>query len=149
MSDVEWPLPVTFHFSVKLGVSEIAFSEVSGLDTTVKTKDVRSGGDNSTVYHLPEKISYSDLVLKRALVTKEDPFFKWCNQNMDSIQAGFTVSPQQIEVTMLDCENAPLASWNFEGAYPFKWSYNHLNSMKSEVMIETISLKYWKMKREK
>ena len=33
---VEWSLPVVFHFSVKVDNSEIAFSEVSGLETSIE-----------------------------------------------------------------------------------------------------------------
>jgi phage tail-like protein len=144
---VEWSFPVVFRFSVKLGNSEVAFSEVSGLETTIETKDVRSGGDNSTVYHLPEKITLSDLVLKRAILKDSSPFFTWCKDNMDSAANAFQVDPQPIEVSLLDAKGAPLATWSFEGAYPFKWAFSTLNAMKAEMMIETVSLKYRSIKR--
>ena len=145
---VEWPLPVVFHFSVKVVNSEIAFSEVSGLETSIETKEVHCGGDNSTVYHLPTKIKFSDLVLKRALASKNDSFFQWCKKNIDSLSSSFQVDPQPIEVTLLDSEKTPLATWRFEGAYPVKWSFSTLDSMKAEILIETVSLKYWNVKEE-
>ena len=144
---VEWPIPVVFHFSVKMGKSEIAFSEVSGLETTIETKEVRSGGDNSTVYHLPEKIKLSDLVLKRAILKDSDPFFRWGMKKMNSSMNAFQVDPQPIEVTLLDEKSKPIATWTFEGAYPFKWSFSTLDAMKAEVMIETVSLKYRSIER--
>ena len=145
---VEWPLPVVFHFSVKVGNSEIAFSEVSGLETSIETKEVHSGGDNSTVYHLPEKVKNADLVLKRAFAKKDDPFFQWCKKNIDSLTSSFQVDPKPIEVSLLDSNGTPLAIWRFDGAYPVKWSFNTLDSMKTEILIETISLKYWNVKEE-
>ncbi|MBR5411954.1 MAG: phage tail protein [Fibrobacter sp.] len=144
---VEWPFPVVFHFSVKVGNSEIAFSEVSGLETSFETKEVISGGDNSTVYNLPTKVKFADLVLKRAVLTQSDPFFRWCISSMNSMTNAFKVTPQTIEVSLLNEKNEPVTTWIFDGAYPVKWSYSALNAMKGEVMIETLSLKYWNVKR--
>ncbi|MBR3669035.1 MAG: phage tail protein [Fibrobacter sp.] len=144
---VDWSFPVVFHFSVKLDNSEVAFSEVSGLDTTIETKDVRSGGDNSTVYHLPEKVKLSDLVMKRAVLKDSDPFFRWCMKNASAAMNAFRVAPKPIEISLLDVESEPIATWTIEGAYPFKWAFNTLNAMKSEVMIETVSLKYRSIER--
>ena len=144
---VDWSFPVVFHFSVKLDNSEVAFSEVSGLDTTIATKEVRSGGDNSTVYYLPEKVTYTDLVLKRAIVTEGDPLYRWCMRSLNSVTAGYKVDPKSIEVSLLNAESKPLATWTIEGAYPFKWSFNAFDSMKAEIMIETVSLKYRSLRR--
>ena len=143
----EWSLPVVFHFSVKVGNSEIAFSEVSGLETSIETKEVHSGGDNSTVYNIKEKVKHADLVLKRALLTESDPFFRWCISSINSATNAFKVSPQTVEISLLNEENEPLATWNFDGAYPVKWSFGTLNAMKGEIMIETMSMKYWNVKR--
>ena len=147
--EVEWPLPVVFHFSVKLGNSEISFSEVSGLETTIETKEVHSGGDNSTVYYLPDKIKYSELVLKRAVLKDSDPFFRWCISSMNSMTNAFKITPKPIEVSLLNAENEPLATWTFNNAYPVKWIFSTLDAMKGEVMIETLSFKYQNMKRTK
>ncbi|WP_405343145.1 phage tail protein [Fibrobacter sp.] len=149
MPDVEWPLPVVFHFSVKLGNSEISFSEVSGLETSIETKEVHSGGDNSTVYYLPDKIKYTELVLKRAVLKKSDSFFTWCLDCMNSMTNAFMITPKPIEVSLLNAENEPLATWTFNNAYPVKWSFSTLDAMKGEVMIETLSFKYQNMKRTK
>ena len=146
---VDWTLPVVFHFSVKVDNSEVEFSEVSGLETSIETKEVRSGGDNSTVYHLLEKIKYSDLVLKRAIATNNDAFFQWCKNSMEDMIGAFKVEPKSIEVTLLNRKNEPLASWGFWGAYPVKWSFNTLDAMKGEIMIESVTLKYQNMKRIK
>ena len=144
---VEWPLPVGVHFSVKLGNSTVAFSEVSGLETSIETKEVHSGGDNSTVYHLPQKVKFSDLVLKRAVLCESDPLYRWCTSSMNSMTNAFRVTPKSIEVTLLDEKNTPLATWTFNGAYPVKWSFSTLNAMKGEIMIETLTMKYWNVKR--
>lgn len=144
---MEWSLPVAFHFSVKLGVSAVSFSEVSGLESSIATEEVHSGGDNSTVFHLPKTISHSDLVLKRAVMAQTEPFFAWCKKNIESTRIDCLIDPQPIEVSLLDSEGLPVATWNFEGAYPFKWSFGTLDASKSELIIETISLKYRSVKR--
>lgn len=144
---VEWPIPVVFHFSVKMDNSEIAFSEVSGLETTIETKEVRSGGDNSTVYHLPQKKTFTELILKRGVLSNSDPFYLWCKKNIDSQSDGFEIVPKSIEVSLLSSEDNPLATWLFDGAFPFKWKFSTFDAMKTEITIETISLKYRNMTR--
>jgi len=144
---IEWSIPVAFHFSVKLGISAVSFSEVSGLETSINTEEVHSGGDNSTIFYLPKTVSHADLVLKRAVIAQAEPFFLWCKSNIESTRTDSLVDPQPIEVSLLNSLNLPLATWNFEGAYPFKWAFSSLDASKSELIIETISLKYRSVKR--
>ena len=146
---VDWTLPVVFHFSVKMDNSELSFSEVSGLETSIETVDIHSGGDNSTVYHLPKKIVFADLVLKRAIATGDDAFFQWCKKSMENMIGTFKVEPKPIEVSLLNRKNEPIASWGFWGAYPVKWSFNTLDAMKGEIVIESVTLKYLSMQRIK
>ena len=115
------------------------------METSIETKEVHSGATIrlSTIYLK----KFSDLVLKRAVLCKSDPLYRWCTSNMDSMTNAFKVTPKSIEVTLLDENNTPLATWTFNGAYPVKWSFSTLNAMKGEIMIETLSMKYWNVKR--
>lgn len=147
MADVEWPLLVAFHFSVGFAQKgdkreEISFQEVSGLEVSIETEEVRCGGDNSTVYHLPKKTKYSDLVLKRAVISKDDSFYKWCKKNLNVASLSFDIELKSLFVNLCDNEGNAVKTWMVAGAYPFKWSLGNLDAMKNEIAIETISLKY-------
>ena len=43
-----------FNFRVEIdGITRAAFSEVTGLDSTIESTDYREGGENTTVRKLP------------------------------------------------------------------------------------------------
>lgn len=166
MADVEYPLPVVFFFQVKMGNASIPFQEVKGLEYQIETRDVVSGGDNSTVYHLPQKKKYSDLVLNRAITKQDDSFYIWCQKHLDSPDGFLKIELKDFQIVLLSTNELekdnkvknqkkvktsvyPLAVWNVKGAYPFKWSMNNLDAMKNEVAIESVSLKFHSISRIK
>lgn len=143
MLDIEWSYPVVFHFRVRIAGLEASFQEVSGLEYSLETEEVRAGGDNSTVYNLPQKIKYQDLVLKRAVLKLDDPFAIWYKANaiIGGISA-FKVIPIPVEVELCDEHGLPIKMWIFRGAYPCKWGLCNLDAMKNELAIESITFKY-------
>ena len=136
-------LPVAFHFSVSiLGLDfEASYQEVHGIDSTVETEPVHGGGDNHSIYYLPKKVTHSDLVLKRALVTTTSSFYQWCQSVMGDL-GSFRIVPLTLSVKLLDENHDPLCAWSIGNAYPVKWVLGDLNAMKNEVLIEEIHFKY-------
>ena len=136
-------LPVAFHFSVSiLGLDfEASFQEVHGIDSTVETEPVHGGGDNHSIYYLPKKVTHSDLVLKRALVTKTSSFYIWCQSVMGDL-GSFRIVPLNLSVKLLNEDHEPLCAWSIGNAYPVKWVLGNLDAMKNEVLIEEIHFKY-------
>jgi len=53
-----------------------AFSEVTGLDSTLEIREVREGGYNLGIRRLVEKTTHSTLVLKRGM-TVDVAFWQW------------------------------------------------------------------------
>lgn len=141
MSDLS--LPVAFHFSVSiLGLdSEASFQEVNGIDSIVETEPVHGGGDNHSIYYLPKKVTHSDLVLKRAVMTTTSSFYLWCQSVMGDL-GSFRIVPLNLSVKLLDENHDPLCAWSIKNAYPVKWVLGDLNAMKNEVLIEEIHFKY-------
>lgn len=141
MSDSTFP--VAFHFSVSiLGLDyEASFQEVHGIDSIVETEPVHEGGDNHSIYYLPKKVTHSDLVLKRALVTKTSSFYTWCQSVMGGL-LGFKIVPLSLSVKLLNENHDPLCAWTLGNAYPVKWVLGNLDAMKNEVLIEEIHFKY-------
>lgn len=165
MADVELPLPVVFFFQVKMGNKSIPFKEVKGLEYQIETQEVCGGGDNSTVYHLPKRKKFSDLVLCRALVKKDETFYAWCSKHLDDSDGFLNIELKDFQIVLLstsepDKDNKvkgrkapktnvfPLAVWNVKGAYPYKWSLNGLDAMKNEIALESVSLKVQSITRE-
>ena len=80
--------PVAFYFDVSFSgsdpsVSDTAFQEVSGLDTKIETTPLREGGENRFVHNLPDKVTHSNLVLKRAMTTMASGLVLWCKSTLE------------------------------------------------------------------
>ena len=142
MSLPEWNIPLSFHFAVVIGNTQTSFCEVNGIECTLETEPLKSGGDNSECYYIPKARVFSDLVLKRGLCYGDDEFFVWC-KNILSVQLKKKcINLKDIQVKLLDEENRPVTTWSFKNAYPYKWTLGNFDAMKNEIVVETVTLKY-------
>lgn len=134
--------PVAFHFSVTfLGlmppVPDMAFQEVSGLETELEVKALEEGGENTFVHQLPVKVKQPNLVLKRGLTTQASGLLQWCKS---TLEGGFAepITPKDLTVSLLNEMGLPVAVWSVGNAYPVKWAVGGFDAMKNELAIETI-----------
>jgi phage tail-like protein len=112
----------TFLFEVD-GVEIGRFSEVSGLQVDVATEDVEEGGQNSFVHKLPGRMSWPNITLKRGM-TKNDSLITWLTKSSGE---QFASNSSKLErstaaITLLDAAGKRLRAWEFDGAFPVKWS---------------------------
>jgi len=134
---------VGFYFLVEfsgiddLKGSDSRFQEVSGLSSEIGVEELNEGGENRFSHRLPKPAKYSNLVLKRGLIT-DTALIKWFQNAIEN----FKFDPVTVKVSLLNESGDPLLNWNFTGAYPVKWSVSNLNAQKNEVMVDTIELAY-------
>lgn len=134
---------VSFHFRVEFhdleGATDndVRFQEVSGLDAELSTEELKEGGENRFTHRLPQPSKYSNLVLKRGLMT-DSGLIGWFRDAIES----FVFEPRMVSVTLLDEESNALMAWNFVNAYPLKWSVSNLDANKNEVVVDTVELAY-------
>ncbi len=128
---------VEFNGLDDLSANDFRFQEVSGLNSELGVEELKEGGENRFAHRLPNPAKYSNLVLKRGVIT-ETALIDWFRNAIEN----FEFDPITIRVTLLNVSTEPLLNWNFVGAYPVKWSVSNLNAQKNEVMIDTIELAY-------
>jgi phage tail-like protein len=146
--DVYVPPPVfSFRVDIDGAEGETSFQEVSGLQVEIETEDVPEGGQNRYVHKLPVRTKYSNLILKRGVVTGASPFGRWVTQAMSRGLVRQNDS-KTIVVKLLDEKKAPLVVWKVFGAYPLRWEHSALNSMGNDVLAETIELNYQFFQRQ-
>ncbi len=149
---VEWFLPAAFYFSVKFqgesSTEEVAFKEASGLSAETEVESVSEGGMNDHTLLLPKGMKHGNLVLRRAVMSKENDFGKWIH---DTLEGGFLkpIKPKDVEITLLDETGAPMYCWVCKRAWPVKWSAEGFDSQRNELAVESIELAYTTLKREK
>lgn len=144
--DVEWYLPVSFYFQVKIANEEYAFKEVSGLSADLEVETVYEGGVNNFDYKLPKQVKHGNLMLKRGLLPLKSNLITWVKKAMEG-DFSQPIHPQDIVISLLDSEGKPTYTWTCQRAYPVKWNVEALDSEKNSLMIETLELAYTTLKR--
>ncbi len=137
--------PVGFYFRLTFtGISgsvDTSFKEVSGISVEMDTEEIAEGGNNRFKHRVPTSAKFSNLVLKRGLVTSESELLNWCQTTLQGSLAE-TIQPKNIIVDLLDENGDPLKSWSFVNAWPVKWSVSDLHSMNNEIVIENLEFSY-------
>ncbi|MEO9651741.1 MAG: phage tail protein [Roseobacter sp.] len=144
--------PVAFHFSVMFmglipPVPDMAFQEVSGLESGLDTEPVVEGGENRFVHQLPKPAKRGNLKLKRGMTTYASGLLQWCKS---TIEGDFSkaIQPKDITVSLLNEMRLPVAVWLVGNAYPIKWNVGTFDAMKNELAVETIELAYNALERK-
>lgn len=136
--------PVGFHFKVEVNLPDVAqedrearFQEVGGLNKALDVEEYKEGGENRFAHRLPSPAKYSNLVLKRGMLTKSD-LIKWCFDAIDN----FTFKPADITITLLNEDHNPISAWNITKAYPVKWSTSDFKAQENSIVVETLEIAF-------
>lgn len=133
-----WPIPM-FHFKVTIGgKGEVAFQEVSGLDTEYDIIEYRAGNsvDFSTV-RMPGLKKHSDVTLKKGIFKDDTALFDY----FASVKMN-TVARETVTIQLLDEEHKPLFTWTLKNALPKKVTGASLNAKTSEAAMEELVLSH-------
>src|SRR4051794_34203464 len=143
--------PGAFYFSVNvigaLGVASLvtgidnSFEEVSGITAEFEVEEIAEGGENRFKYRLPTQAKYSNLVLKRGVVTVDSFLAEWCGQTIGASLA-LPIVPQNILVTLLNESGIPTIAWGFSNAWPVKWEISNMNAQDNKILTETLEFSY-------
>jgi len=133
--------PVGFHFKVEFqGIgndNDVRFQTVSGLNVEYDTESIKEGGENRFEHKLPTRTKFSDLSLKRGMLTDSE-VIKWVKKALFDRE----FKPAQIIITLLNPEHQPLKVWKVNNAWPRKWSVSDLNANENSIVVETLELCY-------
>ena len=126
------PLPA-FKFCVEIGgITQAIFSECSGLEVEVDVFQYEEGGLNDYVHKLPGRVKYSDLTLKRG-VASSDKLWDWYKKTLQG-----TIERKNMSVIIYDTTGEECRRWNFQQAYPVKWTGPNFRADDNTAAIETL-----------
>lgn len=143
-----WAPPVQFHFRVdfqwKGDKASASFAEVDGLgqDIILDSRVVKS--DRTPGY--PQKVKPEDIVLKRAIEPLNEKITSWVKDCFNFLDTGW-MEPCTVIISLLDEKKKVTARWVGVRAIPVKWKVSGLNASKSEIVVETITLRHTKLIR--
>jgi phage tail-like protein len=124
------------------------FSDCDGLEMTMEPKTVKEGGNNLEQIHLPGRVSYGQLTLKRGMTANLD-LWKWFTV---AAGGGFKANQQATEnkrgllavgqVTMFDNGGRPKLRFMLTGCLPVKIKGATLSAKDGQVAIEEMQIAY-------
>lgn len=133
--------PWGFYYQVKFGISQnendARFQTVSGLSVEYDMEEFKEGGENRFTHKLPVRTKYSDLVLKRGMLSG--------SAVIDWFLAAFhnrEFQPCDVNVILMNEKSEPLRTWKVAQTIPKKWVVSDLNSSESSIIIETLEMSY-------
>jgi phage tail-like protein len=135
MSDgIEEALP-NCRFYVEIdGIKQAVFTEVGGLQVETTLQEYEEGGNNGFVHRLPGRTKVGNLTLKRGM-TASNELFLWLMQ----VTQG-NITRKNVSVVLYDTTGKAVLRWNFQNAYPVKWTGPQFTAANAVMAIETIEL---------
>jgi phage tail-like protein len=131
-----------FRFVVQIdGVTEAVFTECTLPILEVEVHQQMEGGLNDAVHQIPGRVKAGKITLKRGMTTSSE-LLSWY---MDIVQGKISNSQRKISVVMYDSLGSEVMRWNFQNAFPSKWTGPAFASERSQVAIETLELVYQTM----
>ena len=122
------------------GVSVGRFAEVTGLQVEVEVETFNEGGVNGHAHHLPGRMTWPNLVLKRG-ITSDDNLLAWFHRSTGNTFASEgKVERVTAAVTVVSSTGERLRSWNLIDAVPVRWTGPTLANTADEQLQEELEV---------
>lgn len=126
---------MSFRFLIEIeGLATAHASEVTGLQIETETEPYEEGGVNDFVHQLPKRTKYQHITLKRG-ITDRDELWGWYQEVISG-----KFRRKSGAIILMDFTGQEKWRWNFEKAYPVKWTGPDLKADSNSVAFETIEL---------
>jgi phage tail-like protein len=134
-----------FNFLVELDqVVRAAFQQVSGLDSTIEVVEYREGGDPVT-RKLAGRTTFSNIVLKWGLAV-DNELYEW-HRAISQDPSNLAAERRGGAILLQNSRGETIVRWEFERAWPTKYTAPEMNAESSDIAIETIELAHEGVKR--
>ena len=139
MSSQRVEVHAAFRFAIQIdGITEAVFTECTLPSLEVDVTQQMEGGLNNAVHQIPGRVKAGKITLKRGITTSSD-LLTWY---VDLAQGKIEDSERKVSVVMYDSLSDEVLRWNFQKAFPSKWSGPTFASANSQAAIETLELSY-------
>ncbi|MHC1757830.1 MAG: phage tail protein [Methanosarcina sp.] len=126
---------ISFRFLVEIdGITTAHASEVTGLQIETETEPYEEGGVNDFVHHLPKRTKYQHITLKRG-ITDRDELWEWYQEVISG-----KFKRKSGAIILMDVTGKEKWRWNFQEAYPVKWTGPDLKADSNTVAFEAVEL---------
>jgi len=135
-------LTLSFRYEVEIGNFKGNFSKVSGLEGTIELEEYQEGGVNTHVHMLPRRIQSGKIVLERG-VGDLARMVKW----FAHIKEG-KIQKSSGTIKLKKEDNTVIRTWEFQDAFPTKWTGPSLDALGSNIAIEILEITHSGLKEK-
>jgi phage tail-like protein len=129
-----------FRFTVEVaGIREAQFTECSGFEMKIDVEEYKEGGLNDYVHKLPGRQSFSNVTLKRGVISSVE-LWDWLHRI--ATKKAKKEEKKNMSVVLYDGQGREQLRWNLISAYPVKWTTPSMQTDQSSVLIESLELAY-------
>jgi phage tail-like protein len=125
---------VAWRFYVQVdGIIYGEFTECSGLEASRQVTPFTQGGSLTPIM-LPGRVSYSNIVLKRGIISSAlwDWFTKGDSSNLPEHRS--------LIILLATTDGIPLYHWDITGVYPANWTGPQLSADGNSLAVESLEL---------
>jgi phage tail-like protein len=129
-----------FLFEVD-GVPIGLFNEVTGLSVSIETQEIREGGQNAFVHHVPGRMVWPNITFRRGL-TQSDNLFDWFEKTSGEGFAGKRnrLARETAAISVVAELGIRLRSWSLVDAFPVRWTGPALSANSTETVMEELEI---------
>jgi phage tail-like protein len=126
---------MSYRFRLEIeGITFAQMSEVTGLQIETETETYEEGGVNDFVHQLPKRTKYQNISLKRG-ISELDQMWEWHRQVVSGI-----FERKSVAIILQDIAGNDVWRWDFEKAYPVKWTGPELRADSNTIAFENVEL---------
>ena len=135
----------SYNFKLNIsGVNDAHFTECSGLGLTVEPIRYREAGDSYVVRHIPGPVTFEPVTLTYG-VTNSNDLWRWLMTAVDG-----RVERKNVSIIMMSADgSSEVMRWNLQDAWPSAWKGTTLDAMANEIAIESLTLVYDSLGRDR
>jgi phage tail-like protein len=127
---------IGLRFEVKIDGDNIgSFNTCEGLGAAIDMQDYHEGGENGFAYKIPGRLTFSPVVLTRALDPAVGSLAPWFTAFQNVPGGGKTGAITVYSGTLLQ-----VAQWNLVDVYPSRWTGPSFGVDGAGVAVETLEL---------
>lgn len=131
-------VPYRYQLEIE-GISNVRFTEVSGLKSTTSINSVREGGNNVYEYAMIEGNKFEDAVIKKGFYSSGSEFFHWMKQLHVKSK---TIQRKNISIVIMNDKFEETGRFNLYKCFPVEYEGPSFNSTAKDIAFESVKIHY-------
>lgn len=131
---------VPYRYQIEIdGISNVRFTEATGLKSSTAISSIREGGNNVYEFAMIDGNKFEDLVIKKGFYSAGSEFFLWMK---DLHIKSKKIKRQNISLIILNDKYEETGRYNLYKAFPVEYEGPSFNSTAKDIAFESVKIHY-------